>query len=136
MFKKFLEQPRNATSAPRTKESKLLICKCSTTYKKFVVRLDRKIGTPSWSMAYAFPFHESLNSDGAVAQKSERIIIGDIDVKWNGCPFCKHKATITFCSCGTVFCSDSAGCVVTCPECKQTYQTYLAHNFDAKTSSH
>lgn len=135
MFKKFTEYPRKTMAAPRTKESKLLSCKCANTKKDYFLRIDKKIGEDSWHFAYAFPFHESLRGDSSVATKKEKINIGRDYPEWNGCPYCKQKVAI-FCECGTIFCCKQIGDVVTCPGCNQTYSTYAASSFNTKTSSH
>ena len=135
MFKKYFESPRKFSSPPRTKESKLLLCKCASTKKDFFTRLDRKKGENLWHFAYAFPFHISLSGDSCVAAKREVINTGEDAEDWNGCPHCGNRCTI-FCSCGTIFCAETIGTFVTCPGCNRSYQTYSASTFNTKTSSH
>lgn len=120
--------------AQRTKESKLLLCICSTTNKKFCVRLDRKIGECGWHMAYAFPFHTSMQHEQYIDSKNEHIHISDDTADWNGCPFCGGKI-MEFCRCGSIFCSNRMG-VLTCPACGTTDTYSSSSDFTVKTTSH
>lgn len=132
------ESSRNAqqmrSSTQRTKESKLLMCKCSKTKKDFVIRIDRKITESNWKKAYAFPFHPTMKGDSSIVGKDEQLnIIGD-SANWNGCPFCGGKCTL-FCCCGGIFCGHSVNGRFTCPVCGRTDYYSSATKFDVKSSA-
>lgn len=134
MFNKIIEFPRKSYLPPRKKECKLLSCKCSTTGKDYVLRLDRMREEKVWHMAYAFPFHDSLRGDSTVVTSSEVITFGDDAPDYNGCPYCKSKSII-FCNCGTRFCAEKIGTRVTCPGCKQSFITHSCATFNTDTFS-
>jgi hypothetical protein len=135
MLNKKNESSRKATVAPRKKECKLLSCKCSTTGKDYILRLDRMRTEKVWHRAYAFPFHDSLRGDSTIALSSEVITFGADTPDYNGCPYCKSKS-IVFCNCGTIFCAEKIGTKVTCPGCKQTFTTHSCSTFNTDTFSH
>lgn len=126
------QQMRN--NSQRTKESKLLMCKCAKTKKDFVIRIDRRIAESDWEMAYAFPFHPTMKDDSSIVQKNEKLnIVRDAD-DWNGCPFCGEKSTL-FCSCGGIFCNHTNSGRLTCPICGKTDYYSPATKFDVKSSA-
>lgn len=131
-----IEKARSKINNPakRTKESKLLLCICATTKKKFCVRLDRRIGEFAWHMAYAFPYHTTMQNESYVDSQKEHIHISEDLSEWNGCPFCGGKI-MEFCQCGSIFCSNKMG-VLTCPSCGVTDTYSASSDFNVKTASH
>lgn len=139
MFGLKKERSRNVQgvrkNTQRTKESKLLMGKCSKTGKDFVIRIDRKITEPNWEVAYAFPFHPTMKGDSSISGRNEKLNIVRYAPDWNGCPFCGGKSTL-FCRCGSIFCSNSDGIGrFTCPSCGFTDDYAPAKKFDVKSSA-
>lgn len=135
MFKRKIEVPRNTVQQPRrTKESKLLMAKCASTKKDYVIRIDKKVGENEWHMAYSFPFNETLRGDSSVARKNETLQIGENTDEYNYCPFCEGSYTNLCCYCGTWFCSTRIG-RLTCPSCGKTDDYSPTTTFDVKSSA-
>jgi hypothetical protein len=123
-------------SPAKSKFSKLLKCRCSTGYKDFIIRLDKKAGEKVWRIAYGFPMKPGMENESFASAEREKLMI-ETCTEYNGCPYCGNTVNC-FCSCGGIFCADGDGTgTLTCPVCGETNEfAYYGNSFDVKSSSY
>jgi hypothetical protein len=115
--------------------AKVILARCSKTYKIFGIRIEERGG--DWVRTWAFPIDEyKAKHEGFDAET----VSGSMDAAlgYPGCPHC-GGIPIASCSCGKIFCAKEwAGKEreLTCPWCRKTALYSLCEKIEVSSGGY
>lgn len=108
----------------------VVMAQCGKTKNSMGVTFN-PVSTNLYRMMWAF----KINMDVAKKEKYDTKSVSgniDIDVNFNGCPYCGSQ-DFYFCgNCGKMVCYDGLSETVTCPNCGKSSGLQVSENFNIK----